>query len=276
MILSEISCNDKLISRLEYLAESEQLSHAYIFEGDLCVDKRLVADAFIKAVLCENEKGRGCDNCIVCNKINHGTYEDIYYVRAEDGDSSIKDEEIEELQRALRKKPFSGERNIAVIENADTMTVRAQNRLLKTLEEPPEGTIIILLSENTENLVQTILSRCVVFRINPFETEEYGRVNEQASMLVKMVLKREPFYRLNAKLEEFASEKQEAARLLDSMEMIYRDMTLSNSRESRNYRKEDLYNSVRLIEEARRELNQGIKVSYAMKKLVIKLEDKEW
>ena len=86
-----------------------------------------------------------------------------------------------------------------------------------------------MLSENIENLVQTILSRCVIFRVNPFRTEESEMINSQAQMLVRMILNREPFYLLNAKIEEFASEKKEAAKLLDSMELIYRHLTLSNN-----------------------------------------------
>ena len=78
-------------------------------------------------------------------------HEDIFYVR-KDG-NSIKDENMSALQERLKNKPL-GERNIAIVEDADTMTLRAQNRILKTLEEPPSGTVIILLSENTE-------SRCV-------------------------------------------------------------------------------------------------------------------
>lgn len=276
MILTDITCNDRLIERLQYLASSENLSHAYIFEGDACVDKLLIAKAFIKAILCEENKGVGCHQCITCNKIDEIVYEDLYCIGTDDDGSTLKDEAIEELQNKLKKKPFVGNRNIAIINNADSMTVRAQNRLLKTLEEPPEGTILILLSENIENLVQTILSRCVVFRVNPFETEENIIINEQAETLVRMILNREPFYSLNMKLDEYVDEKLSAVKLLDAMELIYRDFACKKSKESRNYTSDEIYNAVRLIEEARRELNQGIKVNYTMKKLVIKLEDREW
>lgn len=276
MILCNITCNDKLIERLQYLASSENLSHAYIFEGDSCADKVLIAKAFVKAILCEERKGQGCYQCITCSKIDQFVYEDLHFVGGEGEESSIKDEDIEELQNKLKKKPFAGNRNIAIIKNADTMTVRAQNRLLKTLEEPPEGTIIILLSENTENLVQTILSRCVVFRVNPLDTEENALVREQAETIVRMILNREPFYSLNIKLEEYVEDKTSAIKLIDSMEIIYRDFVCKRSKESRNYTSDEIYNAVRAIEEARRELNQGIKVSYTMKKLVIKLEDREW
>ncbi|QHI73991.1 hypothetical protein Ami3637_11995 [Aminipila terrae] len=201
--------------------------------------------------------------------MNHGNHEDIIYVEA-DG-KSIKDEAVEELQTKIKKKPFFGNRNIAVIKHADTMTIRAQNRLLKTLEEPPEGTIIILLSENVENLVSTILSRCVVFRVNPFETPEYGEIKEHAQMLVRMLLNKEPFYSLKSKLSEFADDRENAMKLLDSMELIYRDLSIINNKESRNYTKDYIYRAVVLIEEARRDLQRGINTGYAMRNLIIKI-----
>lgn len=269
MILKEIDGNDKLIERLKYLSTSGNLFHAYVFEGDSCVDKVLLADCFIKAILCEENKGDGCEECITCNKINHGNHEDIIYIDA-DG-KSIKDEAVEELQTRIKKKPFFGDRNIVVIKHADTMTIRAQNRLLKTLEEPPQGTIIILLSENIENLVQTILSRCVVFRVNPFETLEYGEIKEQAQLLVKMLLNKEAFYLVKSKLNEFAEDKDSAMKLLDSMELIYRDLTIINTKESRNYKKDYIYKAVELIEEARRDLQRGISTGYAMKNLIVKI-----
>ncbi len=269
MLLGQIDGNDKLIERLRYLSKSENLSHAYIFEGDSCVNKVLIADCFVKAILCENNKGIGCDNCSVCHKIEHSNHEDIIYVDS-DG-KSIKDEAIEELQTRLKKKPFFGERNIAVIKKADSMTLRAQNRLLKTLEEPPKGTIIILLSENIENLVQTILSRCVIFRVNPFETISYGKIKEEAQLLVRMLLNKEPFYSLKMKINELAEDKDAAMKLLDAMELLYRDLAIINTKESRNYKKEDIYRAVDLIEEARRDLQRGISVGYAMKNLIIKI-----
>ncbi|QIB70123.1 hypothetical protein Ami103574_12825 [Aminipila butyrica] len=269
MILRDIDNNRKLMERLGYLSASQNLSHAYIFEGDACVDKELLANCFIKAILCEEHQGEGCDSCISCNKINHGNYEDILYVAA-DG-KSIKDEAIEELQGRLQKKPFFGDRNIAVIKQADTMTVRAQNRLLKTLEEPPRGTILILLSENTENLIPTILSRCVAFRVEPFETPEYGQIKENAQELVRMLLNRDPFYALKAKLGQVAEDKDAAMKLLDGMELIYRDLAIANTRESRNYTKESIYRAVEWIEEARRDLQRGMNTGYAMKNLMIKI-----
>lgn len=269
MILAQIDGNDKLIERLKYLTKTQNLSHAYIFEGDLCVNKDVLVECFIKAILCEQHKGEGCEECSICRKISKYNHEDIIYLES-DG-KSIKDEAIEELQTRLKKKPFFGKRNIAIIKNADTMTIRAQNRLLKTLEEPSKGTIIILLSENIENLVATILSRCVVFRVNHFKTVEYGEIKEKAKELVEMLLNKQPFYLIKMKLNEFIEDRDLTMKLLDAMELIYRDLAIINTRESRNYKKEYIYKAVELIEQAKRDLQRGISIGYAMKNLIIKI-----
>ncbi|MBN7774267.1 DNA polymerase III subunit [Clostridium aminobutyricum] len=269
MILNDIGGNDKLIEKLRFLSESGNLSHAYILEGESSIDKLLVANCFAKAILCNTNKGNGCYECPDCRKIDHGNHEDVIYIEA-DG-KSIKDEAVEELQTRLKKKPFFGDRNIAIIKEADTMTVRAQNRLLKTLEEPPAGTIIILLSDNIENLVQTILSRCVIFRLYPFETVEYKEIKQKAENLVELLRKNSPFYLLKGKINEVAAEKEEALKLLDAMELTYRDLAILETKESRIHKKTDIYKAVSLIEETRRDLQRGISTNYAMKSLILKI-----
>jgi len=269
MTFDDIKGNDKLIARLKNIALCGNISHAYIFEGDTCIDKVLVAECFIKAVLCPEEKGVGCDRCSTCNKISHGNHEDILYVEA-DG-RSIKDEVIIDLQEKLRKRPLIGERNIAIIKDADTMTPRAQNRLLKTLEEPAGNAIIILLSENIENLIATILSRCVVYRLQYFGTDAYAEIIESAGQLADMMLKGEPFYQVKVKLSEFTESRESGYRLLDALERIYGDLATKDSDKSKLYRKEEIYRAVASIEQARRNLQRGIGVGYALKNMIIEI-----
>lgn len=97
--------------------------------------------------------------------------------------------------------PF-GSRNVVIVEDADTMTQRAQNRLLKTLEEPPGNSVIFLLSENIENLVQTIQSRCVKYRLNYFGTSGTDSMLEEASEVVRLLQERAPFYVLKERCDK--------------------------------------------------------------------------
>ena len=202
MTWDDITGNDRIIKRITSAATRGRVPHACVIEGDARVDKSLIAACFAKALLCETRPGVGCGSCAICRKIDRGGHEDV--VIAEADGNSVKDEAIEALQEKLKKKPFAGERSVAVIRDADTMTRRAQNRLLKTLEEPHPGTAILLLSENVENLEKTILSRCVVYRFAPFFTPEYGDFMEDAEALAEMLLTKAPFYKAKAKMMALA------------------------------------------------------------------------
>lgn len=287
MALRNIAGNEKIIERLAESVRTGAVSHAYLFEGDSHQGKRDLAREFAKAILCQdNQRGDSCDMCVSCRKIDHGNYEDFLEICV-DG-SSIKDEAVLSLQGQLGKKPYAGSRHVVVIEDADTMTLRAQNRLLKTLEEPSAGTVIMLLSENIENLVQTILSRCIVFRLRSEEEQESGDVREQAKLFAELAVGRVSFYKLSAALGEAAQKKEIAFAFLDSLEKRYRDMALCSydKKASLLYHPEDrvalkeqgrmlsnrqLAAAAAAIEEARRDLNRNINTGYAMKTMILKL-----
>ena len=169
MSLNNWTADRKLAERIRGSVTAGNVFHAYIIEGDTCVDKVAFAKDMLKAIMCRENPGMGCEECIDCRKIAHDNYEDLYFIES-DG-LSVKDEAVFQLQEKLKLRPSGGNRNLAIIKDADTMTVRAQNRLLKTLEEPTPGTVIILLSENRDNLLETIRSRCVAYRLNSLETD---------------------------------------------------------------------------------------------------------
>lgn len=268
MNLTGFEGNEKLIQRLTATIKNGTLSHAYIFEGEAALDKVAFAKAFVKAVLCEVEPGTGCDMCATCRKIEHDNLEDLIYVEA-DG-TSLKDEAIEKLQERLKIKPY-GARNIAVINNADTMTLRAQNRLLKTLEEPSKGTILILLSENIENLTNTILSRCVKFRLNYYGRESYEGMLDKAAEVADLLMRGAPFYQRKEAIAGILKDGDKVMAFLDALEKVYRDFLIIPSEEGRLYKKSQIYRNVSLIEETRRQLLKGVSKSYAMKDLMIKI-----
>ena len=264
MTLKDINNNDLLINRISRSIQSGNVSHAYIFECDANADKKILADSFAKAILCRVKEGLGCDECITCTKISNSNYEDIIYVE-KDG-ASVKDEAIEELQEKLKKKPYTGERNIAVIKDADTMTSRAQNRLLKTLEEPFLGTVLILLTTNFENLNETILSRCVIMRWNTFASENFGELMCEAEGLVNMLLNNEPFYLSKLKLMNLTEDRDGAYKLLDCMQIVYG----KHMKES-YFSKEIAHLAIRCIEEARNDLIHGMNVMYTLKNMILKI-----
>ena len=257
----------RLIERISKAIANGNISHAYIIEGDSCIDKERFAKDFIKAVLCLEEPGYGCDRCVNCRKIDHDNYEDLYILRADE--LSLKDAAVSGLQENLKNKPSAGSRNAAIIEGADTMTARAQNRLLKTLEEPNPGTIIILLSENTENLLPTITSRCIIYRLGNFVQYYQNEKLAFAQKIMDMVMEESYFCDLKYVLMKGVKDRKEAFMLLDGLERLFsRDLAGDGAGAMR---KEKIIENVKYVEEARRDLLANVNYKYAIRNLILKI-----
>ncbi|MGL4483894.1 MAG: hypothetical protein ACRCUS_03000, partial [Anaerovoracaceae bacterium] len=160
MVFSDIQNNDALIDSLAQRVKKGRIHHSYIFVGNRNAPKLEIAKMFFSAIVCESGQKMGCGRCPNCIKIDTLSLIDFTIIRASETAvskvKSIKDEDIIYLQERLMQSPMDCSYNFAVIENADAMTVRAQNRLLKTLEEPAKNTVMILLVENSEFLIETI------------------------------------------------------------------------------------------------------------------------
>lgn len=278
MIFADHEENKQLTERLERSVKDGRISHAYLFEGPLDTDKIAFAKAFIKGVLCPAElspvnRGENCGKCEICDKVDHDNHEDIIFIQ-KDG-KSVKDDAITDMQERLKVKPLSG-KNIAIICDSDHMTARAQNRLLKTLEEPLGNAMIILLSENMENLTSTILSRCVKFRINgsvqASGIKKAARARAKAQELVDLCLTGAPYYRIRERLGAKKLTDDDAVMLLDEMEQVYRNLIIDNNeKDVPLYDFKRLYDGIYAIEETKTEIRQNVKVSYAMQNLIIKI-----
>ena len=273
MSLGRFRENNRMTERLAESIRNGRVFHAYIIEGDRLADKEGFALEFCKAIVCQQAPGLGCDSCPACRKLEHGNYEDLHIVEA-DG-MSVKDEQIEELQEKLRRKPF-GERNLAIIKDADTMTARAQNRLLKTLEEPYGAAVIMLLSENTENLLATIRSRCVTYRLADEKTTAEMPGTEAAEAIFAALAEGAGFASLKSLLAEKMKSREDAFALLDGLERIYEALLTEKDERYRLYRKEKIMRSIELIEEARRDLLAKVNYQYALKNLLIKIGGTQW
>ena len=268
MYFKEQKDNHNLIRRLEHVVQNDKISHAYIFEGSNCIDKKSFAESFVKGLLCPEKAGENCGGCSICDKIDHMNHEDIIYISAEG--NSIKDADILSMQERLKTKPF-GERNIVIMENSDMMTLRAQNRLLKTLEEPPGKSVIILLSENMENLVQTIQSRCVKYRINYSGSENYDFMMDKARKIADMTLNREPFYKVRKEIDGITGNIDETAALLDGMQVVYRNILLEKNKGISLYKDDVLIRNIHAVETARKQIKEGVSAAYSLKNLLLKI-----
>lgn len=156
MTFAPIIGHDRQKNILLRAIERRRIAHAYLFSGPDGIGKRLMAVAFAKALLCQT--GNGCGHCPACRKVDHSNHPDIHIL--DSNGAAIKIEQIRNLQKELSLRPHEGERKICLIDGAEQFTIGAANALLKTLEEPQPGTLIILLSNRPEKLLTTIRSRC--------------------------------------------------------------------------------------------------------------------
>lgn len=148
------------------------LSHAYLFEGQRGTGKREAAMLLTKLYLCENPTAflDPCNECTNCKRVDSRNHPDVHYVIPEG--QTIKKEQIQMLQKEFSMSGVESSRKIYVIEHVDRMTASAANSLLKFLEEPSQGTIAILLTEQPHGLLSTIISRCQVLKFLPLSNEK--------------------------------------------------------------------------------------------------------
>ena len=188
-MFDEIIGNEPIKNELKRAVDENKVSHSYMFVGIEGIGKQMIAKEFAQIVLCTNEEEKGCHQCKSCVEFMSHNHPDFLYLEP-DG-SSIKIEQIRYLQRKIQEKPIISNKKVYIINDADKMTAEAQNCLLKTLEEPPEYSTIILVGSNENAFLNTIKSRCMKISFQPIETkyikqymeETYGMTNISQNML---------------------------------------------------------------------------------------------
>lgn len=175
MSFASIIGHQQQIKILKAAVEHQRVAHAYLFAGPDGIGKKLVAQAFARAFLCE--AANGCGVCAACTKIAAGSHPDFYTLEP-DG-SAIKIDQIRTLQPQLALRSFAGRGKVCLIDSAELMTHEAANALLKTLEEPTAATLIILISGRPESLLATIRSRCQQVRFNRLPRRDLAQHLEQ-------------------------------------------------------------------------------------------------
>lgn len=153
-MFEKIIGNETIKEMLAKAMEKGNLSHSYLFVGTQGIGKKLLAKEMAKRILGFTGE-------------NHPDF-----LCMEPEDNSIKIAQIRLLQKKIQEKPILSDKKVYIIDNADTMTPEAQNCLLKTLEEPPEFAIIILIGSQENAFLTTIKSRCMILKFRPIEEEK--------------------------------------------------------------------------------------------------------
>ncbi|MEH6943595.1 DNA polymerase III subunit delta' [Bacillus sp. JJ722] len=149
-----------------------RVAHAYLFEGERGTGKKDASILLAKSLYCENldENKQPCNHCANCRRISSGNHPDVHLIEP-DG-LSIKKDQIHHLQDEFSKKGVESERKVYIIEAAEKMTVQAANSLLKFLEEPLSETTAILITEQSQRILPTIVSRCQMITFQPLSSEQ--------------------------------------------------------------------------------------------------------
>ncbi len=177
---NEIIGHDVIKSYFKKVLEKKNISHSYIFEGQVGVGRKLMANALAKNLLCNTPiDNQSCNKCELCHQFDIGNHPDI--IRVEKDTQITKIDTIRtKIIQELNIKPYQSNYKIVIINEAETLAVDSQNALLKSIEEPPAYAIIILVTNNMDKLLPTIKSRCIHIRFNDLlDTEMVSYLNKQ-------------------------------------------------------------------------------------------------
>lgn len=168
---SDIIGQEKAKELLKRSASRNKMSHAFLFRGAAGIGKKTTAKAFAACINCLAPENReACGTCTACRKLGVNTHPD-YLVIAPEG-ASIKIDQVRELRQLLAFPPYEGRYRIALLADVHTMRREAANSLLKTLEEPPPNTVLILTGDEAAGILPTIVSRCQGIPFYPLTQEQ--------------------------------------------------------------------------------------------------------
>ncbi|MBZ0157274.1 MAG: DNA polymerase III subunit delta' [Alphaproteobacteria bacterium] len=175
MALREIIGQERALRILFGTLRRNRVPSAVLLSGDTGIGKMRTAVNYAKAVNCLSPvEDDCCDHCPSCRKTDAGVHPDVILLLPEEGE--IKIDAIRRLEEVLSLRPFEGRRKVVIIDDADAMNLNAANAFLKTLEEPPSDSLILLIASNPDGLPDTIRSRCITIRLYPLSGEGCRKV----------------------------------------------------------------------------------------------------
>lgn len=172
MSFSQVIGQQKPLNVLRSALAAGRLHHGYLFLGPESVGKRFAAVALAKALHCDELIDDFCGRCVNCLRIDDGNHPDVRIIEPQAGKKEISIQQIRDFERALNYRSFTGKRKVAIFDPATLLNLSSQNALLKTLEEPPENSLMILVAVNEGGLLPTLRSRCMRLSFAPLARQE--------------------------------------------------------------------------------------------------------
>lgn len=204
MAFKDFAQREQGVELLERSLERRRLAHAYLFTGHALDELEEIARTLAKTLNCLQPVKRNgvavdcCDECLNCRKIEHGNHADVHWIRPESKSRIITVEQIRDLMREIQLKPTEAAHKVAIIVAADRLKTEAANAFLKTLEEPPSNSVLILTTTDRQRILDTILSRCLLLsfagegprRVDPEQMRWLSAFSEMAAKPRKSLLGR--------------------------------------------------------------------------------------
>ena len=257
----EIVGHEEIIQHLQNAIRLGKVSHAYILSGEKGSGKKLLANTFAMALQCEKKDIDPCQECRSCKKAMSRNHPDIIYITHEKPNSIGIEDIRTQLIEDVMIKPYCSSYKIYIVDEAEKLTLQAQNALLKTIEEPPAYAVIMLLTSNMDAFLPTITSRCVKLNLRPVqesmvkdylmekmnlpdyqaqmdaafsqgnigkakqmaESDDFNLMTEQALRILKKSKELE-LYEMVEMIKELSAEKQNLDEYLDLFAMWFRDV----------------------------------------------------
>jgi len=269
----DIVGQEQIKEHLQNAVRMNKVSHAYIINGERSSGKEFIAKTFAMALQCENRQdAEPCQECHSCKQALSANQPDIIFITHEKPGTISVDDIRSQINGDIAIKPYSSPRKIYIMNEGEKMTIQAQNALLKTLEEPPEYAVILILTTNVDSLLPTILSRCVVLNMKPASdsqikqflmehmqipdykadictafargnlgkakmlagSEEFDKVKEEAITLLKYINEME-ISEIVAAIKKINEYKFDVNDYLDILSVWYRDVLLFKATHDANH-----------------------------------------
>lgn len=193
MPFKDILGHDREIAILKKAILNDKVAHSFLFAGPEGIGKRLVAVSLVKSLNCSALKGDFCGNCRNCADIDNSSYGDVFAIEPREPESKggdidhesgvIKIDAVRDAQQRLSYRSIRGGKKVCIVDGAEKMNKEAQNAFLKTLEEPPPDSVIILIADSGATILPTILSRCQRINFRPLSRNiMIGMIKERLSL----------------------------------------------------------------------------------------------
>ena len=168
---SDVLGHEQTIQHMKNAIRMNKVSHAYMINGEKGSGKKLLAGLFAQTLQCEAGGTEPCMQCRSCKQAESLNQPDIIRITHEKPNTISVEDIREQLNGDIQIRPYSSPYKVYIIDEADKLSVQAQNALLKTIEEPPSYAVIFLLTENAGTLLPTIRSRCVLLDLKPVSSQ---------------------------------------------------------------------------------------------------------